>query len=78
MNMQSIVDYGLVLLFFIAIAVLVPFVLAQPEAQHDETEIKTDKKAPPAKTSRLAYGLTAVLFALFIAMTFIAQKGRKH
>jgi energy-converting hydrogenase Eha subunit A len=78
MNVQSFVVYGLVIIFFIVIAALVPFVLAQPEAQHNEPEEKSSEKASSPKTSVVAYGLTAVLFALFIGITFMMQKERGH
>ena len=75
MNIQHFVVYGLVVIFFIAIAALVPFVLTQSEAPPDVKQAKSIGKATSSKTSILAYGLTAVLFALFIAITFMTQKG---
>jgi hypothetical protein len=75
MNVQSIVDYGLVIIFFIAMIILVPLVLARPEAQQ---HTKTEGTASSLKTSPLAYYLTAALFAVFIAITFISQKKQRE
>ena len=76
MNVQIFVVYGLVIIFFIAIAALVPFVLTRSEAPPDEQEAKSSGKTTSSKTSIVAYGLTPVLFALFIAITFMMQKGQ--
>ena len=69
MALLAIVDYGLIVLFFVGVASLL-LVVVLPDTR---TKSSTRGKTSSQKTTG-AYIVLAVLFLLLVALTFLAQK----
>ncbi len=73
--MLALIDYGLIVVFFVVLFVLVLMIAHQPPegaaaqksvAAHTSTDIKHNK---------LSYGFLAALFVLFLVVTVLAERG---
>ncbi|BCL77883.1 hypothetical protein ccbrp13_03480 [Ktedonobacteria bacterium brp13] len=85
---MAIIDYLLIVVFFVALGVLLFFVVTSDnglsgEGESPVSKVKaalvedlTPKKAIPGERV-VAYGIVFVLFAFFTAMAFLTQKATK-
>ncbi len=72
MTLMSMIDYGLIVIFFIGVASLT-LVIARSRDHKAAPQV-----APPPQKAKGAYALLALLVALLIALAFVAQRGQSH
>ena len=66
--MMGLIDYGLLLLFFIGILGLI-WLTAQPRSREEDSQT-----LPAPRQAKSAYALVAALFVLLIVLTFFARR----
>jgi preprotein translocase subunit SecG len=76
--MLALIDYGLIVVFFLGVLALV-LVVARPRAD----EIADQKSAAPSavlteEEKKLSYVVIAVFFLLLVLGAFISAKGQTH
>ena len=69
----SVIDYACIVLFFVLLAGLLLAVIRQKPAASEEKVSSELALQPASSTSKVTYGLLAVLFVLLIAVTWLAQ-----
>jgi len=75
--METLIVYGLVVVFFVLLIPVVYFLMQDPIGHTDQESAKTQKtrtpiKIPPEKTA--AYGILAALFALMCVLTVLDHR----
>ncbi|GAC1433827.1 MAG: hypothetical protein PVS3B3_18620 [Ktedonobacteraceae bacterium] len=75
--METLLDYGLVIVFFVLLIPVVYFLMQDPIAQTDQEP--TDKKKTPSPVKLqpekiIAYGILAALFTLMCALTVLDRR----
>lgn len=73
MTLLVVLDYGLIVLFFGFLAVLI-LVIARSEARHQRALTPASSLAPAAQPDKLVYGLVAVLFIALIILTLLSKR----
>lgn len=73
MTLLAMVDYGLIVLFFIGVAGLI-IVVARPQTSEKAEKAHEDIQSPPK--SKEAYALFAALLLILATLTFFAQRDR--
>lgn len=70
----SVIDYACIVLFFVLLAGLLLAVIRQKPAVSEEKVSSELALQPASSTSKVTYGLLAVLFVLLFAVTWLAQR----
>ncbi len=71
MPLLAMIDYGLIVLFFLGVGCLI-LLVASARVQEDEEP----QALPSPRQARGAYALLVLLLALFIALTVVVQRGK--
>jgi len=79
--METLIVYGLVLLFFVLLAIFVVGVLAshpyvEPPAAVEESAAV--KKSSAASDSMIAYGVLAVIMTFLFVIMLLSERERSH
>jgi accessory gene regulator protein AgrB len=70
MTMLAMIDYGLIVLFFIGVTGLILVIAYAPAHE------ATPQAVPPPQKAKEAYAFLAVLFILLIMLAFFVWRGR--
>jgi preprotein translocase subunit SecG len=71
MTLMAMIDYSLVVIFFIGVAGLLCFI-----ARSRPGEASAQQTAPPPQEAKGTYAFVAVLFVLLIALAFFARRSQ--
>jgi hypothetical protein len=71
MSLFAIIDYGLILIFFIVLITLLLLFVRSDRRAVTSTPLPSPREEP------VPYAFLAVLFLLFIILTVVTQKGRR-
>ncbi len=75
--METILVYGLVVVFFVLLIPVIFFLMHDPIAHTDQEPADVQKSRSPLKIQpekTIAYGILAALFALMCVLTVLDQK----
>ncbi len=75
--METLLVYGLVVVFFILLIPVIYFLMQDPIANTDQAPAKTQKTRSPFKIQpekTVAYGILAALFALMCVLTVLDHR----
>lgn len=75
MSPMALIDYGLIVVFFVALAGLI-LVIARPHSAREAPPQAAPQaiSRPQSQETRLAYGILTLLFALLIIGTFLTER----
>ena len=73
--METLIVYGLVLLFFALLAIFVVAVLATHPYKEPSATVQ---KSSPAADSRIAYGVLAVIVTFLFVIVLLSERERSH
>ena len=71
MSPMALIDYGLIVVFFVALAGLI-LVIARPHSAREAPPQAISH--PQDQETKLAYGILTLLFALLIIATFLTER----
>lgn len=78
--MEVFFVYGLVLVFFIALPVLIFVLMKEPARESDASESSsssdTSSSSPVTTSNIVSYGLLAAIFVLLFIVSVISQRNR--
>lgn len=77
--METIIDYALVLVFFLVLLIFVVTVLStHPYTAPDQTTEMTTTTTTEDNNTMIAYAGLSILFAFLIVITFLSQRQGSH
>ncbi|HKV00621.1 MAG TPA: hypothetical protein VJQ26_00775 [Ktedonobacteraceae bacterium] len=78
MTLMAVIDYALIVLFFVLLAGLLLLVTrSRPRATEEKTSTTSVALSSPQR-NKISYGVLAVLLVLLIVATFLSERGHSR